>query len=70
VKATREFGVLKEPIAVSPDVDDVAVVDQPVDERRSHLLVADSRLSGASASASGSGVALDTARHHGSAPFE
>ena len=29
------------PVAVAPDVDDVAVVQQPIDERRGHHLVAE-----------------------------
>src|SRR5262249_18418116 len=41
VKATSEFGVLTEPIAVAPDVDDVTVMHEAVDERRGHDLVAE-----------------------------
>ena len=33
--------MLPHPVAVAPDVDDVAMVQQPVDERRRHDLVAE-----------------------------
>ena len=36
-----EFGVLPEPIAVPPDVDDVAMMDEAVDERRGHHVIAE-----------------------------
>ena len=36
----REFGVMTHAVAVAADVDDVTVVQQPVDECRGHDLVA------------------------------
>jgi hypothetical protein len=40
-RAAPELGGLSHPIAVVPDVDDVAVVEKPVDESRGHDLVSE-----------------------------
>ena len=36
-----ELGVMAHPVAVAPDVNDVTVVQEPVDQRGSHDLVAE-----------------------------
>lgn len=41
MQATGEFGVLPEPEAVTPDVDDVAVMREPVDQCGGHRFVAE-----------------------------
>lgn len=40
-QAAGEFGVLSEPEAVAPDVDDVAVMHKPVDQGGGHEFVAE-----------------------------
>ncbi len=40
MEPSGQFGMLAQAVAVPSDVDDVAVVDQKVDERRGHHLVA------------------------------
>ena len=41
VQGLPELGVLAHAVAVAADVDEVAVVQEPVDERRGHDLVAE-----------------------------
>ena len=39
-EGAMELGVVPHPAAVAADVDDVTVMDEPVDQRRRHHLVA------------------------------
>jgi hypothetical protein len=41
MEAASEFGMLAEAVAVSADVDDVTVVDEPIDQGRRHDLIAE-----------------------------
>ena len=40
-ESSREFAVITHPVAVAPDVDDVAVMDDAVDESSGHDFVAE-----------------------------
>lgn len=39
MQATSELRVLAEPVAVAADIDDVAMMDEPIDQRRRHDLI-------------------------------